>query len=124
LKERVLCFIEALTLIIAQVHLDIKPGNFCVNNDLWDPSEDKVYIIDFGGAQRAPTVEKSDVEYIYFGTADYSGSMAMMQYMMPGPSDDTESLCYRSEHSCTPAFHKHHHQVCFRWCMHDCFPAT
>lgn len=81
----------------AQVHLDIKPGNFCIDYHSGNHARDKVYIIDFGGAWRIRHAEEPCNDFAFFGTADFSGSTAMLQ-QMPGPSDDIESLCYRSVH--------------------------
>ncbi len=102
----------SIILRIAQVHLDIKPGNFCMHHKSRDPAEG-VYIIDFGGARRATWAEDTDDEYVYFGTADYSGSIAMLQQMMPGPSDDIESLCYRCVPSCKTALQDSYHHALY-----------
>ncbi len=79
--------------VMLQVHLDIKPGNFCTSYYPNDPAE--VYIIDFGTAERTHVAGQTDSSYVFFGTVDYSSSRALLQHTRPGPADDIESLCYR-----------------------------
>ena len=90
-----------------QVHLDIKPRNFCTAHSpaheaagSWQ-QQLQIYIIDFEGSKGIPDKQQAGWEAEFFGTADYAGSTALLQ-CTAGPCDDVESLCYR----------------CIRFCWH------
>ena len=81
-----------------QVHLDVKPENFCLSLPGQGQSRDGLpflCLIDLGSCQKRPSPEQEGRYCRFFGTTDYAGSTAM-QRIHPGPGDDLESLAYTS----------------------------
>ena len=81
-----------------QVHLDVKPENFCLRLPGQGHSRDgplSLCLIDLGSCQKCPSPEQEGSYCRFFGTTDYAGSTAM-QRIHPGPGDDLESLAYTS----------------------------
>ena len=82
-----------------QVHLDIKPRNFCT---AYLPAaaphqatgQQQVYIIDLEGTRAVPEEGTECQDDDFFGTVDYAGTNALLRKAV-GPCDDLESLCYR-----------------------------
>lgn len=81
-----------------QVHLDVKPENFCLRLPGQGQSRDdapSICLIDLGSCQKRPSPEQEGSSCRFFGTTEYASSTAM-QRIHPGPGDDLESLAYRS----------------------------
>jgi len=80
-----------------QIHLDVKPANFCLRG--LSPGQQiagapSVCIIDLGGCHERPSRQQAGSAFSFFGTTEYAGSTAMQQ-LHPGLADDLESLAYR-----------------------------
>ena len=82
-----------------QVHLDVKPRNFCTTYSPSAPAHratglQQVYIIDLEGTRAVPEAGAECQDDDFFGTVDYAGTGALLRKAV-GPCDDLESLCYR-----------------------------
>lgn len=82
-----------------QVHLDVKPRNFCAAYLPAVPPHQatglqQVYIIDLEGTRAVPEAGTTSQDDDFFGTVDYAGTTALLRKAV-GPCDDLESLCYR-----------------------------
>lgn len=79
----------------AQVHMDIKPRNFCIDYQSSSNDDLRIYVIDLGGSREIPMSEENEPpDDLFFGSVNWAGSAFILQELA-GPKDDIESLGYR-----------------------------